>query len=97
MVQRKRLVVGDRTYWPGDLVPEATSWRTLRSYLDAGILVEIEDEAPSPVEAAGEEPQPLEDMTKAEIRAMAEELGVELPARASKAEMIALLRGDGEG
>lgn len=44
VVQRKRINSGGVTYWPGDVVPEAEGWKTLRSYLGAGILAPVEDD-----------------------------------------------------
>ena len=98
MVKRKRLRVGDRVYWPGEIVPEAETWTTLRSYVDAGVLVEVES---SPQEAGGEapstsdvEPVELDGMTKSELLALSEELGLEeVTPRMTKAEIVEVLRG----
>jgi hypothetical protein len=47
-IARRRLTVAGRTVEPGEIVPEATSWRNVKAYVDNGSLavgVNVSDEA----------------------------------------------------
>lgn len=103
VVARKRVSVAGSFRYPGDEVPEAVSWKSLRSLVDAGIIV-IEDDGeslsapePDPIpepEAGGLEPDvDLDSMTKAQLKEYAESIDVHVPSDMTKAEVRDLLEG----
>ena len=100
MVGRKRLFNGGKWWMPGEIIPDAARWKNLAAYVDAGLIVVIETEdvgdsgavsdAPKPVTPT-ELPESLDDLTKKELRALADERGVETNSKMNKAQLIAAL------
>lgn len=97
VVKRKRLKIGDSYREIGEEVPEASGWKNLRSYLDAGIIVAEQDEQASPaseIDEVSEVGEPdFSDMSRDELVEAAEAAGLDVPSRATKAEIRALLEG----
>ena len=106
VVARKRVTSEGQTYWPGDVVPGAEGWKTLRALTGSGVLAPVEDdEAAAPsieegvadlsddVVVAGAEVPDLGGMDKQELRDLAESLGIDVPGRISKANLLDLLTG----
>lgn len=84
-----KMKVGDETRYPGDLVPEAASWRHLDPWLNTGALIRVSVDD-SELEAADEAPD-LSAMKKADLLALAAEKGIDVPKSATKADLIAVL------
>ena len=83
---------------PGDLVPEAETWRTLPAYLNSGKIarVSIEDDDPRWIEwnnAHGESDDGLDSMTVAELRSYAADNEIDLGDATRKADILEVIAG----
>lgn len=78
-----------------DRAPTRAEWDTLRGRSDAAHSI-IQEAAAAAAEEEETEQVFLEDLTKAELLALAAEDGVSVPSSATKAEIVALLENNGE-
>lgn len=89
----------DFCYYAGAIFPRQgleVSKERLEMLVKNGYIVEVDDKKPEPVFEAGEETKENKaELTSKEIKAKLDELGVEYKSSASKAELLALLEGDG--
>ena len=90
----------DFCYYAGATYPRKgleVSKERLESLVKNGYIVAVNDKKPEPaLEGAGEETKENKtELTSKEIKAKLDELGIEYKSRASKAELLALLKGTG--
>lgn len=90
----------DFCYYEGAIFPRKgleVSEERLEMLVKNGYIVAVDDKKPEPVfEGAGEETKDNKtELTAKEIKEKLDELGVEYKSSASKAELLALLEGDG--
>ena len=90
----------DFCYYAGAIFPRQgleVSKERLEMLVKNGYIVAVDDNEPeSADEGVGEETENRnEELTSKEIKAKLDELGIEYKSSASKAELLALLEGDG--
>ena len=90
----------DFCYYAGAIFPRQgleVSKERLEMLVKNGYIVAVDDKKPKPAdEGVGEETENRnEELTTKEIKSKLDELGVEYKSSASKAELLALLEGDG--
>ena len=89
----------DFCYYAGAIFPRQgleVSEERLEMLVKNGYIVAVDDNKPELVFEAGEETKENKtEMTAKEIKDKLDELGIEYKSSASKAELLALLEGDG--
>ena len=89
----------DFCYYEGAIFPRKgleVSEERLEMLVKNGYIVAVDDNKPEPAFEAGEETEDSKvELTTKEIKAKLDELGIDYKSSASKAELLALLEGDG--